>query len=492
LASEEIERASVLVSILSPNYLGDPHCRGELGQFLQKEQRLGRSDLVIPIHYIDTAFSTDALLIEAWSYHESFDWRKLRFEPFTAQPVKEAMSRLATDIRDRLPFPASKSTRIKSLSLKDFRCFKSLKLDFSAPSTLSGNWTCIAGINGAGKSSILQAIGLALLGERARDLFSGRLSRMRRVGMQNSDATEVRISLTDLSPDIPAGELSLRIYENGRLRAPNESVSANTTVLAYGATRNLAIERENASKELISREVQRMISLFSPLAQLPAAQGLISGARKDPDPLPLFSKLVAEVFGRELMVYGTLETVHFAVHNKERVDALDLPDGFRSAAAWLADLCAAWCEMHPDEAGAASPRDIDAIVLIDEIDLHLHPSLQRELVPRLRKALPRVQWIVTTHSPLVLANFDANEIVALDRDQDGNVRHIDRQILAFTTDEIYEWLMGTRPTGAAIEEEQDRGRLAELMRTSPEVGTETARRQVEEFRAILKTIKRRS
>jgi len=110
-----------------------------------------------------------------------------------------------------------------------------------------------------------------------------------------------------------------------------------------------------------------------------------------------------------------------------------------------------------------------------------------------------VQWIVTTHSPLVLANFDANEIIALDRDRDGNIRELDRQILNFTCDEIYEWLMGTRPTGTAIEDElrkADEGsakvkeRVAGLMHASPGTNEEAAQKQADEFREILKGLKR--
>jgi hypothetical protein len=100
---------------------------------------------------------------------------------------------------------------------------------------------------------------------------------------------------------------------------------------------------------------------------------------------------------------------------------------------------------------------------------------------------------------LVLANFDANEIIALDRDVDGSVRELDRQILGFTSDEIYEWLMGTRPMGAAIEEElrkSDNGSgknaadVARLMRISPDTNEEAAGKQVAEFKEILKTLKR--
>ena len=143
------------------------------------------------------------------------------------------------------------------------------------------------------------------------------------------------------------------------------------------------------------------------------------------------------------------------------------------------------------------PKNIEAIVLIDEIDLHLHPTLQRALVPRLRKALPKVQWVVTTHSPLVLANFDVNEIVALDRNEVDHIRPLDRQIMGFSTDQIYEWLMGTRPTGVAIEEvmqeadqgRADRNRAAILMRTSPEVSEEKALEQVSEFDEILRSFR---
>jgi predicted ATP-binding protein involved in virulence len=100
--------------------------------------------------------------------------------------------------------------------------------------------------------------------------------------------------------------------------------------------------------------------------------------------------LISDVFGRDLAVSDTAEAVRFLVGEKDLVDALDLPDGFRSSAAWLADLCATWCETRPEQARSVSHAEIDAIVLIDEIDLHLHPSLQRALVPRLRRALPKV------------------------------------------------------------------------------------------------------
>lgn len=51
----------------------------------------------------------------------------------------------------------------------------------------------------------------------------------------------------------------------------------------------------------------------------------------------------------------------------------------------------------------------EGIVLIDEIELHLHPTLQQEILQRLRRTFPKIQFILTTHSPLVISNFKVNE-----------------------------------------------------------------------------------
>ena len=81
------------------------------------------------------------------------------------------------------PFAApsrGESWRLIRLQLKNFRCFENLQLDFARNSTLSGNWACLAGINGAGKSSVLQAICVAFLAESATELGGGLLARMLR------------------------------------------------------------------------------------------------------------------------------------------------------------------------------------------------------------------------------------------------------------------------------------------------------------------------
>jgi hypothetical protein len=391
---------------------------------------------------------------------------------------------------------------VESLKLKDFRCFDQLELRFDRQSRLEGHWTCIAGINGAGKSSVLQALGLALLGNPlAIELGGTRLNRMRRL-VGDRKRAEIKTALR-----APEGGTAIPLHleiDEGRVVAPGSQYGGlpswqgirHLTVAGYGATRNLS-SRVDSGSESLSPDVRRQITLFEPLSQLASADVLLAGRPISEPFATLFEKVLREAFGAELQLADG-PGIRFTVSGREVVEAVDLPDGFRSAAAWIADLCAIWCEKAPTLAAIANPGDVQAIVLIDEIDLHLHPSLQRALVPRLRKALPKVQWIVTTHSPLVLANFDANEIIALDRDCEGNIRDLDRQILGFTSDEIYEWLMGTRPMGVAIEEElrrsdealgKDQAEISSMMRVSPETSEEAAMKQVAEFKEILKTLK---
>ena len=65
-------------------------------------------------------------------------------------------------------------------------------------------------------------------------------------------------------------------------------------------------------------------------------------------------------------------------------------------------------------------QEFDGIILIDEIDLHLHPLWQAGLVKSLKIIFPCAQFILTTHSPSLLQSLDKNEIIALGCDENGN------------------------------------------------------------------------
>jgi len=93
-----------------------------------------------------------------------------------------------------------------------------------------------------------------------------------------------------------------------------------------------------------------------------------------------------------------------------RLPVVQLSDGYQSLAAWITDLLG---HAFLDADGPVAPADLAGIVLVDEIDLHLHPTWQRRLVPLLRQVFPNVQFVFTTHSPLILGGFEQNEVVPL-------------------------------------------------------------------------------
>lgn len=107
-----------------------------------------------------------------------------------------------------------------------------------------------------------------------------------------------------------------------------------------------------------------------------------------------------------------------------KLPATWLSHGYQAAIAWMADVVGhvLW------EASAAGlsididPKDMEGLVLVDELDLHLHPRWQVGLIPALKQTFPRLQFVVTTHSPMLLAGLEADEIVMLDEDpQTGDI-----------------------------------------------------------------------
>ena len=99
--------------------------------------------------------------------------------------------------------------------------------------------------------------------------------------------------------------------------------------------------------------------------------------------------------------------------------ALDqLSGGYRAVLALAADL--AW-RMAQGNPHLEDPLESEAIVLVDEVDLHLHPSWQQRILDDLSRTFPNTQFIVSTHSPQVLTTVMPKHIVELFREEDGSV-----------------------------------------------------------------------
>jgi predicted ATP-binding protein involved in virulence len=98
----------------------------------------------------------------------------------------------------------------------------------------------------------------------------------------------------------------------------------------------------------------------------------------------------------------------------KRLELTQLSDGERGLLTILVDLTRRLSQINPDLDHPA--RDGQAVVLIDELDLHLHPKWQRSVVRNLLRAFPKVQFVATTHSPQILGEVSAEQIILLPKE----------------------------------------------------------------------------
>ena len=141
-----------------------------------------------------------------------------------------------------------------------------------------------------------------------------------------------------------------------------------------------------------------------------------------------------------------------ASHNQQLVMRQDdlgvmpvdmLSDGVRNAIAMVADLAFRAYKLNP-HLGEEAARQTHGVALIDEVDMFLHPSWQQTILGSLREAFPRVQFIVTTHSPQVLSTIPRDNIRVLDQDERGaRVRTPDFSPLAHESGDALAKIMGT-------------------------------------------------
>jgi predicted ATP-binding protein involved in virulence len=105
------------------------------------------------------------------------------------------------------------------------------------------------------------------------------------------------------------------------------------------------------------------------------------------------------------------EPLHMVVSKNDQQLYVDqLSDGEKSILVMSADIARRLSIAH---AKLSEPLSGEAVVAIDEIDLHLHPAWQRAVVGRLRSTFPNCQFIVTTHSPQVLSEVPTDSVVML-------------------------------------------------------------------------------
>jgi parallel beta-helix repeat protein len=113
---EALDEVTLLLVIVTPGLFHSPACRGEVARFREREQTLGRDDLILPVYYVSAREmddpglrKSDDLASVLWE-RQYADWRELRFEPLTSPVVRKQVAALATRMRDSFWQDAAKHT----------------------------------------------------------------------------------------------------------------------------------------------------------------------------------------------------------------------------------------------------------------------------------------------------------------------------------------------------------------------------------------------
>lgn len=344
----------------------------------------------------------------------------------------------------------SHSLQIERLHLSDVGPFSELILNFEAKPGLN----LLCGSNGIGKTTILEAI--------VASFSQGRNHRLKR--RQSAEKGAVNISYL---LDSENRKLSLEIMtfhpENGDLlnyrygfgenvinvRASRDFSYLKQSTISRDPDFNPKYFGQNAAQDLNSSEIKSWLTnryLLKPHADKSSwTPHMISNLEVAEKLFSILDKNVklAEVDVRtfDVLVSTPSGTIPFEF----------LSSGFRSAFSLLLGILKE-IEFRKLNVSADS---FSGIILIDEIDLHLHPTWQQEIGKVLKRTFPKAQIIATTHSPHVIQTAQPDEVISLQLEDGGKVtsRTVPSSkfgYLGWTIEEVLEDIMGVEDTRTSV------------------------------------------
>lgn len=130
--------------------------------------------------------------------------------------------------------------------------------------------------------------------------------------------------------------------------------------------------------------------------------------------------------------------------NDQSFNFEELSDGEKCYIALLGDIARKLAMAYPQ---VNNPLNESGIVFIDEIDLHLHPSWRQNVIDKLTRAFPNVQFIITTHSPFVISSIkksEGNQIAVL---RDGELQKVYDDVYGSTVEDILLGVFGLTTVG---------------------------------------------
>ncbi|MFI5458372.1 MAG: AAA family ATPase [Isosphaerales bacterium] len=423
---------------------------------------------------------------------------------------------------------------INSISIRNLKLLRDVEIPLTRGSE-PRMWTVLVGENGLCKTSILQAIALAALGADSANAFPeiipslpdrrkpgnpveiraefgfGTVRHTKRTypGFDSLPAHPPRlISRVALAPgwtffsgDSDYLGPAIDQVDGQAGREPDEKTNpvrqARGTglpywfVAGYGTVRSLPLPR--SVEGIIAPTTDRLASLFdrgsivgTGFADLLKTKKLVGeyvtvlqhALLDQKGILPAINRLELRGKGGVKSAKQLVESHRFdfvAGGEEVRLPATWLSHGYQATISWISDLVG---QMFWEAQEKVSLDQMEGLVLIDELDLHLHPLWQVGLIRALKQTFPRVQFVATTHSPMLLPGLERDEIWHA-RLEGGNVQveMFDQSPALMTGSELYQTFFGIdRLYPADLGEALYRyGYLASDPRRSDEANTEMQR-----------------
>ena len=370
---------------------------------------------------------------------------------------------------------------IKTLYLRDFRCFADLEMNFHE------HLTVLVAPNGQGKTAILEAVSIAL-GTFVGAFDLGKAKHIERTdaryvswtGLQAEQRYPVSISadlqLSDGRPISIRRDLSgpknkttireaadLTKYGKELQKQIRQDAPAILPVVAYYSTGRLWKTHNISNRKWLtaSRSLgyEDCLSSASSFAQVQAwiAKATLAQLQMPQDILGRGLQAVQGAVNQALYSEGwqnfhynlSYEDLVMQKGAQEILPVSLLSDGTRTIISLIADL-AFRCVCLNGLSELDSPLNSPGVVMIDEIDLHLHPGWQQRVLHSLRQAFPKIQFIVTTHSPQVLSTVDRTAIRLLSQASDDELLIIHSETPSWQTQgvsssDILAQVMGVDP-----------------------------------------------
>jgi len=342
--------------------------------------------------------------------------------------------------------------RIDDLSLVGFRCFKEASFHFQP------GFNLIVGENGSGKTALLESLAVAagawLLGIRGYDARGITVEdvRIQMVGsngeMSPEEAQETLVYVRGCMSDglqlawsrarkgkagrtTGAGVSQLAFYAERVAEKVRVGQPVVLPLISYYGTGRLWDLPKDMKRELKARPSKADMSRFegyrtsvdrrcSPLdfTQWMRRQAWIAFQEgKEPEISAAVTDAVTKCVegARRAWYSAKLEQVLMEIKGRQVLPFENLSDGQRNMVAMIGDIAIKAAKLNP-HLGARALTETPGVVLIDELDLHLHPRWQRRVVNDLKRTFPKLQFFCTTHSPQIIGEVPKEEVMILGHD----------------------------------------------------------------------------